>query len=253
MESLKLIKQGPGGWTEWGLCLGHGKEVFKLFYKNFFFFSSQSIAWLLEAYLRMKEWKYVHEGMHILSPVLSRFAGVKAGRGGQTRSLIFFLIFGKKLALLISYLPFLSYGVLASTATVPWKLGLGPPLHESLPSEQEPVPCRASLNGYKPQAGLQDSPHKAHRLWAWGLLPACQGPQRSHGWNWADGVLGVMPGLCSGQDLTGPSVTVICPGLGVDRPVGPIWDLPLTCWVALDKALLVPLSVCSREVSWLRR
>ena len=89
MESLKLIKQGPGGWTEWGLCLGDGKEVFKLFYKNLFFFSSQSIAWLLEAYLWMKEWKYVHEGMHILSPVLSSFAGVEAGRGGQTGLLIF--------------------------------------------------------------------------------------------------------------------------------------------------------------------
>ena len=37
----------------------------------------------------MKEWKYVHEGMHILSPVLSSFAGVEAGRGGQTGLLIF--------------------------------------------------------------------------------------------------------------------------------------------------------------------
>ena len=37
----------------------------------------------------MKEWKYVHEGMHTLSPGLSSFAGVEAGRGGQTGLLIF--------------------------------------------------------------------------------------------------------------------------------------------------------------------
>ena len=114
----------------------------------------------------MEEWKHVPEGMHILPLSSAGLLGWRQGEGDRHTRLFFFffLIFGKKLALLISYLPFLSYGVSASTATVPWKLGLGPPLHESLPSEQEPVPCRASLNGYKPQAGLQGSPHKAHRL-----------------------------------------------------------------------------------------
>ena len=84
----------------------------------------------------------------------------------------------------------------------PPEAGAGPAPPWSLTSE----PCRALLNGYKPQAGLQGSPHKAqcppaHRLWAWGLLPACQGPQCSHGWGWADRVLAVMPGLCGGRDL----------------------------------------------------
>ena len=84
----------------------------------------------------------------------------------------------------------------------PLEAGAGPAPPWSLTSE----PCRALLNGYKPQAGLQGSPHKAqcppaHRLWAWGLLPACQGPQCSHGWGWADRVLAVTPGLCGGRDL----------------------------------------------------
>lgn len=72
----------------------------------------------------------MHEGIHILSPVLSRFAGVGAGRGGRTGLLFFFLILGEKSTLLITYLPYLNYVIPASTVTTPWKLGLAPPLHD---------------------------------------------------------------------------------------------------------------------------
>lgn len=37
---------------------------------------------------------------------------------------------------------------------------------------------------------------------------------------------------------------VVCPGLWEDRPVGHILVLLLTCWAALDKSFLIPLSVC---------
>lgn len=73
----------------------------------------------------------------------------------------------KKLALLVTYLPYLNYAVLASTVTVPWKPGSAP----TMTTDQDPEPRRA-------QSGL-------------GLNRPC---------------VGEAPGLCSGLGLTRPRV-----------------------------------------------
>ena len=77
----------------------------------------------------MSEWKYMHERMHILSQCPQQVWGV--GRLGFCCGCrLLFLIFGKKLALFVTFSPYLSYAILANTVAIPRKLGLVPTHHD---------------------------------------------------------------------------------------------------------------------------
>ena len=167
----------------------------------------------------------MHEGMHILSPVLSRFAGVGAGRGGRTGLLFFFLILGEKSTLLITYLPYLNYVIPASTVTTPGSWGWPRPSMiinlRALQGLAKWLQATGRLAGLTSQGSVPSS-SQALSLGTAACLP------RATVLPWV-----VLSRPCVGGDArtlrrTG-SVTGICPRLRMDRPVGPTWVLPLTC------------------------
>ena len=163
MESLKLVKQGPGGWTELDLCLERLGRLagnnWSWFTKSFFFFSHTERGQIFRALL-MNEWMEIHAWENVHSFPLAP-APYRAGLGWGWNVVVF--LGGKNwlslsLIHLISVPPFL-----ASTMTVPWKRGRPPPTMITNHGAWAPA-----LQG--PAEWLQAA-GRAAGLLPWGLAP----------------------------------------------------------------------------------